>query len=164
MNILNKNTTLYILILISGIVIISSLIEMMRIENETMRYCGTVDYYGTINPKSLTKKDSLNSKQEEIALLGKELFEGNCAMCHAVNQKVVGPALAGVANRWKNEKQLIEFIQYPEKMIEKNKYVQDLYKEYRQIMPNHDFFDDEQIKAILFHIKYQSGEKVYVEL
>lgn len=129
-----------------------------------MKYCGTVDYYDTINPKSLIKKDSLNSKQEEIALLGKDLFERNCAMCHAVNQKVVGPALAGVENRWKSKKQLIEFIQYPEKMIEKNEYAQDLYIKYGQMMPNHDFFDDEQINAILFHIKYQSGEKLYVEL
>ena len=102
--------------------------------------------------------------QKEIALLGKELFEGNCAMCHAVNQKVVGPALAGVANRWESEEQLIEFIKYPEQTIEKNEYAQSLYKEYGQFMPNYDFFDDEQIKAILFHIKYQSGEKVYIDL
>ncbi len=157
MNILNKNTTLYILILTSGIVIISSLIEMIFtkkawIEEEPRGYCVVID-------SDYVKTDSLNIEQKEIALLGKELFEGNCAQCHSVNKKVVGPALAGVESRWESEEQLIEFIKYPEQTIGKNEYAQSLYEEYQQIMPNHDFFDDAQIKAILFYIKSQSGEQ-----
>lgn len=163
MNILNKNTTLYILILTTGIVIISSLVEMIFtnkiwIEEKPIGHCGTV-YEGVYG-----RPDSLNSQQEEIIALGKELFDGNCAQCHSVNQKVVGPALANVENRWGSEEQLIEFIKYPEQTIQKDEYAQSLYKEYRQIMPNHDFFDDNQIRAILFYVKYMSGEKVYVEL
>ncbi|WP_375558772.1 c-type cytochrome [Bernardetia sp. OM2101] len=164
MDILNKNTTLYILILTSGIVIISSLMKMMLngkmwIEDKPMGYCVVIEPYSL-----KVNKDSLNSQQEETVVLGKELFEGNCAQCHSVNKKVVGPALAGVTNRWKSEEQLIEFVKYPEQTMLKNEYAKNLYEEYQQTMPNHDFFDDEQIKAILFYVKYMSGEKVYVEL
>ena len=31
---------------------------------------------------------------------GAKLFKANCASCHAINQKVVGPALKGVYNRY----------------------------------------------------------------
>ncbi|AFM04363.1 cytochrome c, mono- and diheme variants family [Bernardetia litoralis DSM 6794] len=159
-----KNIGIYILIFTTGIIIISSLVEMIKIENNTMRYCGTVSYSETIDKEPFIKKDSLNSEQQEIVALGKELFEENCNPCHSMNQKVVGPALAGVDNRWENEEQLIQFIKYPEETMQKNEYAKSLYDEYGQIMPNHDFFDDEQIKAILFYVKYMSGEKVYVEL
>ncbi|MBX0290310.1 cytochrome c [Hymenobacter sp. HSC-4F20] len=30
---------------------------------------------------------------------GEALFKGNCAQCHAVNDVVVGPALAGITKR-----------------------------------------------------------------
>lgn len=165
MSTFNKTTSIYILILLTGIIIISSLMEMiftLKTENtSTTWYCGTVmtDIYG-----EPLKLDSLNEKQEEIAVQGKELFEGNCAQCHSIHKKIVGPALAGVESRWESEEQLIEFIKYPEQTIQKNEYAQNLYQEYGQIMPNHDFFDDEMIKSILFYIKYQSGENVYVEL
>lgn len=162
MSTFNKTTSIYILILLTGTIIISYLMEMIFtekvwIEEKPRGYCVVIDPY-------YVKTDSLNEKQEEIAVQGKELFEGNCAQCHSIHKKVVGPALAGVESRWESQEQLIEFIKYPEQTIQKNEYAQNLYQEYGQIMPNHDFFDDEMIKSILFYIKYQSGENVYVEL
>lgn len=161
---MNNSTSLYIFIITIGTIIILSLSkiffdEKMWIEKEELiAHCGVIDTY----PK--VKTDSLNTRQEEIVKVGKELFEGNCAQCHDVNRKIVGPALMGVAGRWESEEQLIEFIKYPEQTIKKNKYAQEMYEEYGQFMPNHDFFSNEQIKSILFYIKYRSGEKVYVEL
>lgn len=157
-----KNTGLYILILTAGIIIISFLVEMMftiETKEETKAW-----YCGTVNEESIIEKDSLNSEQQEIAAQGKELFEGNCVQCHSIHKRVVRPALVGLGNRWENEEQLIEFIKYPEQTMQKNEYAKKLYDEYGQIMPNHDFFDDQQIKSILLYIGYQSGEKVYVEL
>jgi len=166
-----KNTGLYILILTAGIIIISSLVDTI-IENDTVEYCGTEStsqawYCGTVATGingEVIEFDSLNSEQQEIVAQGKDLFEGNCVQCHSIHKKVVGPALVGLSNRWENEEELIQFIKYPEQMIEKNEYAKSLYAEYQQIMPNHDFFEDEQIKSILLYIGYQSGEKVYVEL
>ncbi|WP_291722344.1 c-type cytochrome [Bernardetia sp.] len=166
---MNNSTSLYIFIITIGTIIILSLSkiffdEKMWIEKEEEVkgwYCGTVP---TGIDGEILVFDSLNIQQEEIVKIGKELFEGNCAQCHALNKKVVGSALAGVSERWESEEQLIEFIKYPEQIINKNKYAQEMYEEYGQFMPNHDFFDDEQLKSILFYIKYRSGEKVYVEL
>jgi len=45
---------------------------------------------------------------------GKELFDGNCAQCHAVHEQVVGPALANVYER-RDVPWLVNFIKYPEK-------------------------------------------------
>lgn len=84
---------------------------------------------------------------------GKSLFNGNCAQCHAVHQKVVGPSLANVWDRqpvpW-----LINFIKYPQRVIESgDAYAVALYNEYKQFMPNHDFLSDQEIIAILAYVK-----------
>ncbi|WP_291724888.1 c-type cytochrome [Bernardetia sp.] len=90
----------------------------------------------------------------EVIAQGKELFEGNCAQCHAVHKKVVGPALVGVESRWPDRAAVINFIKYPEKVITGgNDYAAKLYEEYGQMMPNHDFFEDAQIASILDYIK-----------
>ena len=109
-----------------------------------------------------TKVASLAEPQKATVLQGHELFKGNCAQCHAVDKKVVGPALKGVQTRWTSEAEIINFIKYPEKVITggKNEYAKKLYDEYGQMMPNHDFFSDEQIKSILTYVKFESGEQL----
>ena len=81
---------------------------------------------------------------------GAGLFKGNCQQCHAVKEKVVGPALANVWERqpvpW-----LINFIKYPQKVIDSgDPYAEALYAEYKQYMPNHDFLSDNEILSLLY--------------
>ncbi|MEN7546922.1 c-type cytochrome [Rapidithrix thailandica] len=84
---------------------------------------------------------------------GKEIFDGNCAQCHSVHEKVVGPALKNVYER-KDVAWLTNFIKYPQKVIDSgDAYAQALFKEYKQIMPNHDFLSDEDIMSILAYVK-----------
>ncbi len=95
---------------------------------------------------------SLSSDAAVIAS-GKEVFNANCKQCHAVHEKVVGPALKDVYVR-RNIPWLINFIKYPEKVIKSgDAYAVALYNEYKQIMPNHDFLKDEQIVAILSYVQ-----------
>ena len=91
---------------------------------------------------------------EDFAL-GKEIFSGNCAQCHAVHEKVVGPALKNVSHRWPNREALKNFIKYPQKTIDsgKNKYATALYGKYKQYMPNHDFLTEKELEAILIFIE-----------
>jgi mono/diheme cytochrome c family protein len=90
----------------------------------------------------------------EVIAQGKELFDGNCAQCHAAHEKVVGPALNGAEGRWPDRAAIINFIKYPEKTITGgNEYAAKLYKEYGQMMPNHDFFSDAQVASILDYVK-----------
>jgi cytochrome c551/c552 len=44
------------------------------------------------------------------AAAGKAIFSTKCASCHAVNSKVVGPALAGVEDRWSSKELLIKWV------------------------------------------------------
>ncbi|MEM1136311.1 MAG: cytochrome c3 family protein [Bacteroidota bacterium] len=87
---------------------------------------------------------------------GAGLFKGNCAQCHAIKEKVVGPALANVWERqpvpW-----LINFIKYPQKVIDSgDPYAVALYEEYNQYMPNHDFFSDAEVLSILAYVKAET--------
>ncbi len=41
--------------------------------------------------------------QEGDPVKGKQLFNANCAACHALNRKMTGPALAGVADKYDRE-------------------------------------------------------------
>jgi len=96
------------------------------------------------------------STDAAVVAKGLELFNGNCKQCHAINEKIVGPALAKVYER-RQIPWLVNFIKYPQKVIESgDAYAVALYKEYKQFMPNHDFLKDEEILAILSYVKQET--------
>lgn len=96
------------------------------------------------------------SADQAIIDQGKGLFDANCKQCHAVHEKVVGPALAKVYER-RTVPWLINFIKYPQRIIESSDaYAVALYKEYQQYMPNHDFLKDNEIKAILSWVQAET--------
>jgi len=96
------------------------------------------------------------STDQAVIDAGKATFMANCKQCHAINEQVVGPALAKVYER-KDLKWLVNFIKYPQKVIDSgDPYAQALYKKYNQYMPNHDFLKDEEILAILSWVKKET--------
>ncbi len=96
------------------------------------------------------------STDQAVIDAGKVAFMANCKQCHAVNEQVVGPALAKVYER-RDLKWLVGFIKYPQKVIDSgDPYAQALYKKYNQYMPNHDFLKDEEILAILSWVKKET--------
>lgn len=98
--------------------------------------------------------DDQISSDEALASKGEEIFEANCAQCHAVNEQVVGPALKNVWQRWPSVEKLTSFIQYPQRLIDSgDPYAQGLYKKYKQYMPNHDFLSSEDIMGVLSYVK-----------
>jgi mono/diheme cytochrome c family protein len=47
---------------------------------------------------------SLSSHSQEVDIAkGKSLFNANCAACHKLNKKLIGPALAGVSDKYEKE-------------------------------------------------------------
>lgn len=62
---------------------------------------------------------------------GKVLFSSQCAACHAIQTKVVGPPLSGVTERgpWKDRKVLYQYVRNPFS-IKNNKYIDSLHKQY----------------------------------
>jgi len=87
---------------------------------------------------------------------GKALFNANCASCHKMDQKLTGPALLGVEDRWKgNRANLHAWIKNSSKYAPTDPYASALVKEYSgAVMTAFDgVLDDKQIDAVLDYIK-----------
>ena len=89
---------------------------------------------------------------------GDALFKNNCAQCHAVNDKVVGPALAGISKRrtigW-----LIPWIHNSAKVIASgDEYAVKIFNDNgKQQMPAFPQLSDTEIKSIIAWVTSQEG-------
>ncbi len=92
---------------------------------------------------------------------GEELFKGNCASCHKIDQKLVGPALANVYDRAPSIDWIVSFIQNSQKVIATgDEYAVNLYNEYNQTqMTAFPSFSREDILNILGYIKQETEAK-----
>lgn len=104
------------------------------------------------------------SSPEAIAE-GESIFNNNCTVCHAINQQVVGPALAGVETRWDDLGTLVSFIKNSQKVIQGgNEYAVNLYNEYNKtLMPAFTDYSDEQILNVIGYIKAEAAAPVQAE-
>jgi mono/diheme cytochrome c family protein len=85
--------------------------------------------------------------------LGKSLFMQNCASCHTPKKDFVGPALAGVEQRWSDKQQLYALIKNAPQVIKENKYANDLWLKYnKSLMQPFPNLKDEEIDEILKYI------------
>ena len=81
---------------------------------------------------------------------GKALYTTNCANCHAIKEKLIGPPLQGVGERWQSKELLYDFIRNSTDVISRNDYAKKLFEEYKQspMMP-FPTLKNEEIEAIL---------------
>ena len=84
---------------------------------------------------------------------GKQLFEQQaCNSCHNINQRAVGPALAGVDQR-RSLDWIVKFVRSPKAMIDAgDPTAKALYNEYHIIMPDHPALNQQDIQDILAYI------------
>ncbi len=85
---------------------------------------------------------------------GKQLFNQKCASCHAVDKKLVGPALKGVEDRWPEKAQLYAWIRNSAAVV-KSGYPRavEVYNEYNKLqMTAFPELTDGDIDAILVYI------------
>jgi len=89
---------------------------------------------------------------------GDALFKNNCAQCHAVNDKVVGPALAGITKR-RSISWLIPWIHNSAKVIASgDEYAVKLYNDNgKQQMPAFPQLSDKEITSIIAWVTSQEG-------
>jgi len=85
---------------------------------------------------------------------GEKLFNANCTSCHAINDKVVGPALKDVDKRH-NEAWLIKWIKNSQALVKSgDAEALKIYNEYNQsVMTAFPQFSDDQVKSILAYVK-----------
>ena len=91
---------------------------------------------------------------------GGSLFKANCKVCHAVHEKVVGPALKDVHTR-QNVAWITAFVKNSQKVINSgDSYAVKLYEEYNKTqMTSFDTFSDEEILSIVAYIKDESAKE-----
>jgi mono/diheme cytochrome c family protein len=85
---------------------------------------------------------------------GEKLFNANCTACHAINDKVVGPALKDVDKRH-TEAWLIKWVKNSQAMVKSgDAEALKIYNEYNQsVMTAFPQFSDAQVKSILAYVK-----------
>ena len=98
---------------------------------------------------------SLSFSQEADIQAGKSLFNANCAACHQLNRKAVGPALSGVTEKYDKE-WLYSWIRNGTQMIKDgDPQAVAIWEEYnRAVMTNYPQFSDEQIDNILAYTNF----------
>jgi mono/diheme cytochrome c family protein len=100
-------------------------------------------------PESASETTAMSAGAEQ----GKQLFMMNCASCHAVKKDLVGPALAGVQDRWPNKKLLYRYIRNADQVIKEGGYAKDLWLKWNKtVMTAFPNLKDAEIKAILEYI------------
>ncbi|MEK9755970.1 MAG: c-type cytochrome [Bacteroidota bacterium] len=97
----------------------------------------------------------ISHSQEADVQAGKNLFNANCAACHKLDKKAVGPALSGVTEKYDKE-WLYNWIRNGSQMIKDgDPQAVAIWEEYnRAIMTNYPQFSDEQIDNILAYTNY----------
>ena len=97
----------------------------------------------------------LGTSQEADIQAGKALFNTNCAACHQLNRKAVGPALRGVTEKYDKE-WLYSWIKNGTQMIKDgDPQAVAIWEEYnRAVMTNYPQFSNEQIDNILAYTNF----------
>ncbi len=101
----------------------------------------------------------LSPEEQELVSTGENLFSTNCGSCHALNQKRIGPALAGVGEKYAGEEDwLYSWIKNSPGMIQEgDPKAVALWEEYdKQSMTAFPTFSDNDIEAILKYIEVES--------
>src|SRR6476469_3693888 len=85
------------------------------------------------------------------AQTGQQIFQQNCATCHALDKQITGPALRGVNERgpWTNRANLHKWVHNPGAFIPTTEYTKSLAASMSgQIMPSFPQLGEKDIDAI----------------
>lgn len=85
---------------------------------------------------------------------GERLFTQKCFQCHRCNTDMTGPPLKGSQDRWKDKKNLFDFVRNSQEVIKKDSYAADLFKRYNETYMNpFPELTDAEIQSILDYCK-----------
>jgi mono/diheme cytochrome c family protein len=91
---------------------------------------------------------------------GDALFKANCTQCHAVNEKIVGPALAGITKR-RTASWIVSWVHNPAKVIASgDEYAVKLFDDNgKQQMPSFPQLSEKDIKDILAWVDAENDSR-----
>jgi mono/diheme cytochrome c family protein len=150
---------LIVLLLGFGALSAAGLVSIMPVdfyETEEPGGCGTI-----AEPIDSTSSLQVAALFSAEAKAGDALFKANCAQCHAVNEKVVGPALAGITKR-RSISWLVPWVQNSAKVIASgDEYGVKLYNDNgKQQMPSFGL-SKKEIEDIMAWVNANEGAVAY---
>jgi mono/diheme cytochrome c family protein len=101
---------------------------------------------------------SLNSVLADAAE-GEKLFKANCTACHAINEKIVGPALKDVHKR-RNPEWLLKWIKNSQALVKAgDPTAVALFKENNEsVMTSFEQLSDTEVKSIIEYVQKESEQ------
>ena len=112
-------------------------------------------FFLTLSFALLFSFQSLHSQDDPIIKEGKKLFNANCAACHKLKKRAIGPALKGVSEKYDRE-WLYSWIKNSSAMIKAgDPQAVAVYEEYnRSVMNNFPQLSNDDIDKILAYTDY----------
>jgi len=103
---------------------------------------------------------SFGSLYAQDAAEGGKIFQSRCGACHALDKKVVGPALAGITDRRK-EDWLIKWIRNSQSLVKAGDAdAVKIFNEYnKSVMSSFEDLTEKDVKSVLAYIKDAKTEK-----
>ncbi len=109
-----------------------------------------------ISPDNTAVAVTSDGTDEAVVAEGEKLFNTNCRACHAVDKKLIGPALAGVYDR-RDLDWIKLFIRNSQAVIASgDEYAIDLFEEYNKTVMTPFNLADSEIESILSFIKFEA--------
>ena len=139
-------------------------VPLLKSNNFLIPYFGTVilSLFLSISHISLAQDDESPVFDESVVKNGESLFKGNCTVCHAIDEVIIGPALRDIHER-RNQEWIYAFIKNSQKVIKSgDEYAVELYNQYNKTLMTSFDFSDEELNAILTYIKDESSKEVQV--
>ena len=138
--------------------------RLKKSNNFLIPYFGTVilSLFLSFSHISYAQDEETSSFDQSIVKNGESLFKGNCTVCHAIDEVVIGPALRDIHER-RNEEWIYAFIKNSQKVIKSgDEYAVELYNQYNKTLMTSFDFSDEELTAILTYIKDESSKEIQV--
>lgn len=116
----------------------------------------------SLSTKIYAQEDLNDTFDQSIVKNGESLFKGNCTVCHAIDEVIIGPALRDIHER-RSEEWIYAFIKNSQKVIKSgDEYAIELYDQYNKTLMTSFDFSNEELNAILTYIKNESTKEVQV--
>ena len=109
---------------------------------------------------SSTAISSSAPRQQDIDHPGQKIFKVNCSPCHRIDQKLIGPALAGVLDR-RDSLWVVKMIRNSSQLIASgDPTAVKLFREYNGTqMTSFTSFSDEELRTLLEYLKLESAHQ-----